>query len=87
MNTEMTTSVAYDRYEDILRGYLPHAKGAPLTAESDLAELGLDSLGTVQLLAELEAEFDVELPDEVLTIETFASAGALWAALLAGLDQ
>jgi acyl carrier protein len=38
-------------------------------------------MGVVQLLAELEDAFGVELPDEALTEETFETVGSLWSAV------
>jgi acyl carrier protein len=70
-------------FQEVLLPHLPYAKTGDLTAADDLAALGLDSMGVVQLLAELEDAFGVELPDEALTEETFASVGSLWAAVAA----
>ncbi|WP_394296736.1 acyl carrier protein [Nocardiopsis gilva] len=38
-------------------------------------------MGTVELLAQLEAAYDVRFVDEALTMETFASPGVLWKTL------
>lgn len=45
-----------------------------------LADLGLDSLGTVRLLTELEEVFAVELPDAALHDSTFSTVQTLWQA-------
>ncbi|MBD0738772.1 MULTISPECIES: phosphopantetheine-binding protein [unclassified Streptomyces] len=66
-------------FQDVLLPRLPYAEGDELTADADLAALGLDSMGVVQLLADLEDRFGVELDDELLTEETFATVGSLWA--------
>ncbi len=47
----------------------------------DLQAAGIDSLETIGLMVELESTFDVVLPDELLTIETFSSPSKLWSAL------
>lgn len=65
-------------FQDALLKHLPYAEGGSLVPSDDLAALGLDSMGVIQLLAELEDRYDLELPDEVLTEETFATAGSLW---------
>ncbi|WP_236794813.1 thioesterase domain-containing protein [Amycolatopsis sp. GM8] len=82
--TGKTNAGEFDRYSKILRRHLPYAGDAPLPETGVLAELGLDSLGTVRLLADLEGEFDVELPDDALTEETFKTVGSLWRALRSG---
>lgn len=46
----------------------------PPSRDTDLFESdALDSLGVVTLIAELEAEFDVELPLDELDIDAFGS--------------
>lgn len=59
--------------------YLP--AGTALEPDSDLGELGLDSMGAVALLLDIEEEFDCSLPDDQAMQETFRTAGNLWAAL------
>ncbi|MEU6854789.1 phosphopantetheine-binding protein [Actinacidiphila alni] len=66
-------------FQDVLLPRLPYAEGDELSPDADLAALGLDSMGVVQLLADLEDHFGVELDDELLTEETFATVGSLWA--------
>lgn len=47
---------------------IARAKGRPareITAASSFEELGIDSLDSVEILFQLEEEFDVEIPDEV----------------------
>lgn len=58
--------------------HLPYADGAELKPEDGLRALGLDSMGVVQLLTDLEETFGLELPDDVLTDETFDTVGSLW---------
>jgi acyl carrier protein len=65
-------------FEDILRRHLALPGDTELTADADLADLGLDSMGTVTLLVDLESELGVTFPDESLVAETFATPGALW---------
>ncbi|MET8853698.1 phosphopantetheine-binding protein [Amycolatopsis sp. NPDC004625] len=66
---------------EILIAHLPYALGDRLAEDDDLAALGLDSMGVVQLVTDLEETFAFELPDELLTEDTFATAGSLWAAV------
>ena len=39
--------------------------------------IGLDSMETLSLVAALEKEFNIEVPDEDLTVELFLSIGTL----------
>jgi len=48
-----------------------------ITPEATLAELGLDSLTVVELLFDVEDEFEIEVPEERATFETLAEAAAL----------
>ena len=52
-----------------------------LTDDSDLYAAGLTSLSTVNLMLALEEHFDVEFLDRMLGRKTFASIGALSAAI------
>ncbi|HUR04007.1 MAG TPA: phosphopantetheine-binding protein [Nonomuraea sp.] len=71
-----------EKFEETLRKHLPFlGDGEELTAEADLRDLGLDSLGTVELLAALESAYDVRFVDDALTMDNFATPGTLWNAL------
>ncbi|MGW7492582.1 acyl carrier protein [Streptomyces sp. NPDC054786] len=70
------------QFEEILRSYLPFLAGDErLTEETDLRDLGLDSLGVVDLLARLEQHYDVRFVDDALTMDNFATPGRLWGVL------
>jgi len=71
-------------FEQLLKPHLPFAVDASLEWDDDLAALGLDSMSIVQLLADIEDTYDIELPDDILNEATFATAGSLWQ-VLAGL--
>lgn len=65
-------------YEPLLRPYLPLlGSERALSPEDRLSDLGLDSLGTVGLLIEMEDTFAVSIPDEFLTNATFDTAASL----------
>ena len=51
--------------------------GEVISPEATLTELGLDSLTVVELLFDVEDEFEVEIPEERATFETLAEAAAL----------
>jgi acyl carrier protein len=65
-------------FRKTLLAHLPYADSDEFAATADLAALGLNSMGLVQLLTDLEETFGLELPDELITEETFATAGSLW---------
>lgn len=72
------------QFEALLRRYLPFLPAdEPLAEDAVLRDFGLDSLGTVELLAELEAGYGVRFVDDVLSMDTFASPAVLWATLSA----
>ncbi len=48
-----------------------------LADDADLFAAGLDSLAIVNVLMSIEEEFDIELPDELLSRRTFASIASI----------
>ena len=67
------TSVA-SRLIDMVRSVAPglsDVAGDPSTA--DLREAGLTSISAVRLMLEIEAAFDIAIPDSDLTPENFAT--------------
>lgn len=75
------------RFTETLRPYLPFLQGDPITADTPLRELGLDSMQAIELMFALEDTFGAPLPDEALVEETFRTAGNLWEALLPALPE
>jgi acyl carrier protein len=72
-----------ERFEAVIRANVPFLPAdEPLKPSASLFDLGLDSMGTVQLLLELEETFGVTFPDEALTPEVFASPASLWEVIL-----
>jgi acyl carrier protein len=71
-----------ERFEQLLRCHLSFLPAdSALGAESSLRDLGLDSLGAVELLGALEKAYRVRFVDDLLSMDTFATAGTLWAAV------
>jgi acyl carrier protein len=71
-----------DEFAQALRKFLPFLPPAQeLEPDTDLREYGLDSLGIVELLAQLEQAFGVRFLDEALTLETFETPDVLWKTL------
>ena len=69
------------RLLDILRRHLRYADPSALDPDRSLRDLGLDSMRAIELLFDVEAEFGIEVPDELLSDETFATASSLWTAI------
>ncbi|MEU4181122.1 phosphopantetheine-binding protein [Streptomyces sp. NPDC026589] len=66
-------------FESLLRAYLPFL--APSTAiepATRLSLLGLDSLGTVNLMVDLEDAYRIEFPDGAIGRALEADASWLW---------
>ena len=72
-NTLMSTRIL-----DIVRTAAPRiaeVEGDPLTI--DLKDAGLVSVAAVRLMLEVEATFDVAIPDSELTPENFATVASI----------
>ena len=68
-------------YVDLLTSFLPYAGEQPITPESRLRDLGLDSMKAIDLFFAIEDVIGISLPDEYLNDATFATAGNLWQAI------
>ena len=53
------------------------AKDETLDPSVELRELGLDSMGALDLIQDVEQTFGIRFPDELLVEDTFRTAGAL----------
>lgn len=62
---------------------LMHLPDAPelLPSGSTLIELGLSSVSIVNLVLDLENDFDIEFPDSLLTAATFQTVATLESAI------
>ncbi|MFG1949343.1 acyl carrier protein [Nonomuraea sp. NPDC048826] len=70
------------RFEGLLRQHLPFLPtGAEIPPDLSLRDYGLDSVGTVELLAMLEDAYQVRFADDSLKLERFATPGVLWETL------
>ncbi|MEV6771974.1 phosphopantetheine-binding protein [Nocardia sp. NPDC051030] len=71
-----------NKFDALLRKYLPFLTADnQLQATSELRDLGLDSLSTVDLLADLEDAYEVQFRDDMLELSTFATPETIWRAL------
>ena len=66
----------YEFLADVLHEKYDVAREA-ISPEATLTELGLDSLTVVELLFDVEDEFEIEVPEERATFQTLAEAAAL----------
>lgn len=85
LDTRTTVLTSWDTdFEATLREVLPFIGGdETLDADVELRGLGLDSMGIVELLANLESRYQVRFANSALSMETFATAGTLWHTLSA----
>ena len=68
------------RLLDLLRPFLRLLPSDQTRAmDAELGKLGLDSLQSIDLLMALEQEFEVQIPDEKITVESFATPAHLLA--------
>jgi acyl carrier protein len=72
------TESSFDRYRRLLATNLPNIDADDLEPENLLADLGVDSVLLVQLVVQLEEAFDLNMPDEAMSAETFESVESLW---------
>jgi acyl carrier protein len=54
------------------------AAGAHIDPDLPLASLGVDSLDIIELVVQLEDTFDVEIPPDRVTPETFSTPASIW---------
>jgi acyl carrier protein len=54
------------------------AAGADIDPDLPLASLGVDSLDIIELVVQLEDAFDVEIPPDRVTPETFSTPASIW---------
>lgn len=75
----MSETTIPDEFASIVRSHLRLIDAdAELEPDMDIAAAGLDSVGMVSLVVELEEKFGVTLPDEELSWMTFQTPAALW---------
>jgi acyl carrier protein len=79
---DVTSDEWDERFESLVRDHLPFlAADEELQPDLDLREFGLDALRAVELLVALESVYGVRMGDEAMSMHTFATPAALWAAL------
>lgn len=65
--------------EQILRKHARFiATGTDINADTSLASIGVDSLDIIELIVQIEDNFDLEIPAEQVTPQTFATPASIW---------
>ncbi|MEU7575498.1 phosphopantetheine-binding protein [Micromonospora sp. NPDC049240] len=73
------TTTWNDSFVETLREQIPQLPATgELSPTADLYNLGLDSMGSVQLLLALEEALDITIPDELLTADSFRTVTNIW---------
>jgi acyl carrier protein len=71
-------TITEDRFQEMLRRHLKYLDAdADLDLDAELKPLGLDSMASLDLLFDIEDTFEVSLPDEYLSEQTFATGRSL----------
>jgi acyl carrier protein len=79
-------SLMEPKLERILRAHARFLRaGIDIDPELSLASLGVDSLDIIELIVQIEGEFDMEIPPDRVTPETFSTPTSIWR-LLCQLD-
>lgn len=74
------------KLEDILHEHARFiAVDSSIQSDMTLASLGIDSLDIIELIVKIEDEFDLEIPPERVTPDTFSTPDSIWR-LLCQLD-
>ena len=72
------------RLQRVARPHLKFADSDQSDPSADLGELGRDSMATIALLVDVEDEFAIEIPEDLLEDDTFSTLASL-AAVVDGL--
>jgi len=67
------------QFEDIMRQYIPFLDAdEALDPDASLRDLGLDSMGIIEMMGALEAAYQVRFLDDMLNLQTFATPRTVW---------
>jgi acyl carrier protein len=78
MTLPVPAPAVLDQVVSVLRGHLRLVEpGAPVPPTEPLRDLGLDSMGAMNLLFDLERTFRIVFPDHLVTAESFRDAESL----------
>ena len=78
----MTAADLTPKLQEILRSKLRFLSAdAAVPKDEDLGKLGLDSMASIDLLMEIEHQLGVQIPDEMMTVDTFSTGNHLLAVI------
>ena len=78
----MTPTDLAPKLQEILRPRLRFLKeDDAVPMDEDLGKLGLDSMASIDLLMDIESQLGVQIPDEMMTVDTFATGNHLLAVI------
>jgi acyl carrier protein len=78
----MTPTDLAPKLQEILRPRLRFLKeDAAVPMDEDLGKLGLDSMASIDLLMDIESQLGVQIPDAMMTVDTFATGNHLLAVI------
>ena len=70
------------KLQEILRPRLRFLKeDDAVPMDEDLGKLGLDSMASIDLLMDIESQLGVQIPDAMMTVDTFATGNHLLAVI------
>ncbi|MDZ4401625.1 phosphopantetheine-binding protein [Prosthecobacter sp.] len=78
----MTATDLAPKLQEILRPHLRFVgadQAVPM--DEDLGRFGLDSMASIDLLMDIESQLGVQIPDEMMTVDTFATGNHLLAVI------
>lgn len=76
-NSEPVAGPGYESFLDVLQRFNKYE--VPLTSDTSLIAIGVDSLDTISLLVDIEEQLGVVIPDEQLDASVFETVKSLWA--------
>ncbi len=78
----MTPTDLAPKLQEILRPRLRFLKeNDAVPMDEDLGKLGLDSMASIDLLMDIESQLGVQIPDAMMTVDTFATGNHLLAVI------
>ena len=78
----MTPTDLAPKLQEILRPRLRFLKDDDaVPMDEDLGKLGLDSMASIDLLMDIESQLGVQIPDAMMTVDTFATGNHLLAVI------
>jgi len=78
----MTPADLAPKLQEILRPRLRFLKeDDAVPMDEDLGKLGLDSMASIDLLMDIESQLGVQIPDAMMTVDTFATGNHLLAVI------